>query len=659
MKKQKIILLLMLIAFSITAKAQLEGKHSRSVDFRGTWGVRILLPTAYDIAFPDGSGINAENFDVDLFMQQINQLTTITHVNINIHRGHQASWYSSPYPEMEAIMGSDLFPKRDFFGEVLDALKQRGLKVMVYFSRTGMDSQYLTAAQMNTWNTYLSSEGFTHYEGVAKILEYYAVKFGNKIDGWWVDRASVMTTDEHELFVSAIRTGNPDAMIAFHVKTGMPIRQGTKFCDYTAGHPVAVNTQPTWTLSNVGMVENIEAGPWIDLNGNPDPSEGTALGSILMPFQRKWRDGAADFPTAQAIEWTTRAMAGGGMYSWAVAREGNGFASPQFNQLLDIDATVAAYLNNTNNVSNVSVTPDEVDLSLNNTIQLTANVTPYHALNKAVNWTSDNNLIATVSASGLVTPIAEGIVTITATTDDGGFTDNSIVNVVPELGENLALNGTATQSTTLNNRGPELAIDNNTDGVYNRGSVTVAEGTLESKAWWEVDLGDEYNINIINIFNRIDNCCIQRLSDFTLFVYDSNGNQTYSQTITTTPNPDVTINASAAVGQVIRIESNLTDTNLNLAEVQVFGDVILGIEDNSKADKLLVYPNPTSDSINIDFRNSEEASYSIVNYTGQILLSGVVKNGTTSIDVSGLSSGFYLIRISNEYKTVSRKIIKN
>lgn len=345
MKKQKIIISLMLMAFCVTAKAQLEGKHERSLDFRGTWGVRILLPTAYDI----NENVNAENFDVGLFMKQIDQLTTITHVNINIGRGHQASWYASPYPEMEAIMGNDLFPKRDFFGEVVDALVARGLKVMVYFSKTGMDGGYLSNDQMKTWNNYLTSKGMTHYEGVAQILKYYAVKYGDKIDGWWIDRAASMTTDQHKLYASAIRAGNPDAMIAFHVKTGMPIRQGTPFCDYTAGHPVAVKLQPTWTPSNVGMVENIEAGPWVDLNGNPDDSEGTALGAIMMPFQRKWRNGVAGFPTDLAIEWTTRAMKAGGMYSWAIARKGNGFAIPQFNQLLEINAGVEVYLNNSAN----------------------------------------------------------------------------------------------------------------------------------------------------------------------------------------------------------------------------------------------------------------------------------------------------------------------
>ncbi len=644
------------MAFCITAKAQLEGRHYRSEAFKGTWGVRILLPTAYDLNFPDGSGVNAENFDVDLFMEQIDQLTTITHVNINIGRGHQASWYSSPYPEMEAIMGSDLFPERDFFGEVVDALIARGLKVIVYFSKTGMDAGYLTSAQMATWNAHLAANNLTHHEGVAQIIEYYAVKYGDKIDGWWIDRAGSMSTADQGLYASAVRTGNPDAMIAFHVKTGMPIRQGTKFCDYTAGHPVPVNSQPTWTLSNVGMVENIEAGPWIDQNGNPDDSEGTALGAILMPFQRKWRDGAADFPTDQAIEWTIRAIAAGGMYSWAIAREGNGFASPQFSQLLEINAVVAAYLGNADNVANVSVTPNEIDLPLNNTIQLTANVTPFSATNKAVNWTSDNNSIATVNASGLVTAKAEGMATITATTEDGGLTDNCVVAVVPMLGENLALYGTATQSTTLNSAEASRAIDDDTNGNFGGGSVTAAQGP---DAWWEVDLGDEYNINVINVFNRTNSCCTNRLGDFTVSVIDANGTPRYSETITTEPDPDVTINAGGVVGQIIRIQSN-TGLTLNLAEVQVFGDAILGIEDNTKTDRLLVYPNPISNIINIDFKSfkAEATEIEVIDYLGKTIHSGAIQKGRNTVDLSKLPSGLYIIKVSDDYKTYTRKIIK-
>lgn len=345
MNQQKIIILLVLMTFGISAKAQQEAKHARAESFRGSWGVRILHPTAYDKSKTPDAKVNAENFDIPTFMAQIDQLTTINHVMINISRGHQSSWYSSPYPEMEAIMGSDLFPERDFFGELLDSLKSRGLKVLAYFSVTGMDKGYLTPSQMSTWNDHLASAGISHKEGVTNIMEYYSLKFGDKIDGWWVDRVNANYTDAERLCIAtALRAGNPNAMVTMHKKVGSPVRQADIYCDYTAGHPWTMREQVPWDdgvgHENIDLIKSIEAGPWIDLDGQSDDSEGSALGAIFIPIQGHWRRGDAGFPTGQAIDWTTRVMKVGGMYTWAVARVDNGFAIPQFNQLLEINKAI-------------------------------------------------------------------------------------------------------------------------------------------------------------------------------------------------------------------------------------------------------------------------------------------------------------------------------
>ncbi|MCP4310259.1 MAG: hypothetical protein GY790_03265 [Bacteroidetes bacterium] len=345
MKKQKIAFLILLMALGISANAQQEARHARAESFCGTWGVRILHPTAYDKSKTPNAKVNAENFDLNFFLSQIDQLTTINHVMINISRGHQSSWYSSPYPEMEAIMGSDLFPERDFFGELLDSLKSRGLKVLVFFSSTGMDRGYLTADQMNTWNDYLASAGLSHKEGVIKILEYYSTKFGEKIDGWWVDRVGANYTDIDRLRIAtALRAGNPNAMLTMHKKVGSPVIQSDRYCDYTAGHPWTMNEQVPWDNGvgheNIDLIKNIEAGPWLGLDGSPDDSEGTALGAIFIPIQGHWRRGEAGFPTDQAIDWTNRVIKAGGMYTWAVARVDNGFALPQFKQLLELNEAI-------------------------------------------------------------------------------------------------------------------------------------------------------------------------------------------------------------------------------------------------------------------------------------------------------------------------------
>ncbi len=60
---------------------------------------------------------------------------------------------------------------------------------------------------------------------------------------------------------------------------------------------------------------------------------------------------------------------------------------------------------------------------------LTATVAPSNATNKAVSWASSDPGVATVSSAGLVTAVAMGTATITATTEDGGKTAGCAISV--------------------------------------------------------------------------------------------------------------------------------------------------------------------------------------------------------------------------------------
>ncbi len=72
-------------------------------------------------------------------------------------------------------------------------------------------------------------------------------------------------------------------------------------------------------------------------------------------------------------------------------------------------------------VSSITLDKTTLNMGIGDSQDLTATVLPNNATNKAVSWTSSNPEVATVSNSGLVTAIAGGSVTITATTEDGGF----------------------------------------------------------------------------------------------------------------------------------------------------------------------------------------------------------------------------------------------
>lgn len=67
------------------------------------------------------------------------------------------------------------------------------------------------------------------------------------------------------------------------------------------------------------------------------------------------------------------------------------------------------------------------------TDSLHASVLPANATNTGVNWTSSNNAVATVDANGVVTGLAQGTATITATTASGGFTATCAFTVKPPI----------------------------------------------------------------------------------------------------------------------------------------------------------------------------------------------------------------------------------
>ena len=83
--------------------------------------------------------------------------------------------------------------------------------------------------------------------------------------------------------------------------------------------------------------------------------------------------------------------------------------------------------------------------------------------------------------------------------------------------ENVALKGKATQSSTDYGGDAKLAIDGNVDGNYNSKSVTHTANSDE-EPWLEIDLGKEYDLTKIAIWNRTDNKLYARLDGFRLQV---------------------------------------------------------------------------------------------------------------------------------------------
>ncbi len=134
---------------------------------------------------------------------------------------------------------------------------------------------------------------------------------------------------------------------------------------------------------------------------------------------------------------------------------------------------------------------------------------------------------------------------------------------------NIALQGTASQSSTDFDGHPELAIDGDTNGFYSNDSVT--HTTIEEDPWWQVDFGEDRPIEIITIYGRLDGCCVDALSDFTILVIDNTGATTFSQSFTSPPYPYIHLETEGVQGSIVKVQAHGT-TSLSLAEVEIYSE---------------------------------------------------------------------------------------
>lgn len=85
----------------------------------------------------------------------------------------------------------------------------------------------------------------------------------------------------------------------------------------------------------------------------------------------------------------------------------------------------------------------------------------------------------------------------------------------------------------------------------------------------------------------------------------------------------------------------------------------LGAEDFEAGNKIVVYPNPTSDEITIRFNAfSENTNYSITDQTGRNIKSGTLTATETKLDLSGMSEGLYFFKMNKMDKSAIRLLKK-
>jgi hypothetical protein len=143
-------------------------------------------------------------------------------------------------------------------------------------------------------------------------------------------------------------------------------------------------------------------------------------------------------------------------------------------------------------------------------------------------------------------------------------------------GTNLALGKAARQSSTFEANGANRAVDGNTDG--NKGDGSVSHTQADKQPYWEVDLGKNFLIDEVKIYNRTD-CCQERLDNFNIWITEQPKDQITGRVVAFVEGEKKFDNGvtyksfygtGPTVGRYVRVDLN-GQNYLNLAEVQVFG----------------------------------------------------------------------------------------
>lgn len=166
-------------------------------------------------------------------------------------------------------------------------------------------------------------------------------------------------------------------------------------------------------------------------------------------------------------------------------------------------------------------TPSSINIG--DTYQLSWVVTPSSAKNKSVTFFSSNNSIATISALGVISALANGTVSITVTTEDGNRTDTCSIEVITP----------AAQLLQFTNEITDVYLDNQ------------LQLTWEFTPSIIIDDEVEFEISTPEVLSVDEDGLVTPVSEGSSMILIRNSSETVSDTITITVLPLVVDHVSS------------------------------------------------------------------------------------------------------------------
>ncbi|MEO0898139.1 MAG: polysaccharide lyase family 7 protein [Bacteroidota bacterium] len=288
-------------------------------------------------------------------------------------------------------------------------------------------------------------------------------------------------------------------------------------------------------------------------------------------------------------------------------------------------------------------------------IQFEAIVSPANATNQDLVFETDDASVATVSETGLLTAISEGVVTLTVTTEDGNFADKKTIEVIrPSSDFNWALGQPVVGSGTPDGDNVESNIvDNN---IRTRWSISDFPQSVT------IDLEGDINISQTEIL-----CYEDRAYQF-IIEGASNEDGPYTTIVDRSDNTIPGTALAPIVNAVDGVEAryvritvsgakDYTGPWISLTEMRVFGTGERTYKDEEEGNTgLLLGPNPATSEVTIK-AGEEYTSVSVFDRTGKKLIQEEIDQELI-LDIQSLPAGLYLVKIEGEGEPEIIKLIK-
>lgn len=334
-------------------------------------------------------------------------------------------------------------------------------------------------------------------------------------------------------------------------------------------------------------------------------------------------------------------------------------------------------------VTDVSVSPAVLNMNRYASSQLTATLTPEDASNKTVFWSSSNTSIAAVSSTGLVTALAPGDVTITATSQSGNLTATCNITIT-DL-QYTTQHGTAyrwsgnTASISNSNRVAEPGLNDGdliTDINLGGGKETTPSVYEAAGLVFETPISID-KVEFVNgtfageVGGVWDDGCFE--ADFK--IQTSTNGTTWRNVNSWSLFPEYPYLSTAVSGSTytfignainikgIRVTGRVRNSETSgswqarAREITAFSAPGTGISD-LKENEILLFPNPFSTG-SLSIKLPEDATrLSIFDMTGKMVYHDRVTKNEFQIDGSVFKSeGVYFINVLTLNKSINEKIV--